>query len=171
MAFRKGSCEATGLLKTLSTTDIPIICEISCIASSVKSALGSKWRDFSLQNGDVLPRFCVPPTHSVSAHFTFCFGLEHQKAHFKDIRSCFQQLLVKLFTHFPSPADVLWDKAWIFSYCHSFITQKFIFKCSTDHHFLLKEVMFTCTICIQNTQSYKGRGIYSHTSLLPPDPC
>lgn len=103
MAFRKGSCEATGLLKTLSTTDIPIICEISCIASSVKSALGSKWIDFSLQNGDVLPRFCVPPTHSVSAHFTFCFGLEHQKTHFKDIRSCFQQLLVKLFTHFPSP--------------------------------------------------------------------
>lgn len=53
-----------------------------------------------------------------------------------------------------------------FSYCHSFITQKFIFKCSVDHHFLLKEVMSICTICIQNKQSDKEKGIYSQMPLL-----
>lgn len=56
-----------------------------------------------------------------------------------------------------------------FSYCHSFITQKFIFKCSVDHHFLLKEVMSICTICIQNKQSDKERGIYSQMPLLRLD--
>lgn len=77
--------------------------------------------------------------------FKFCFGLEHQKTHFKDIRSCFLQLIVQLFIHFPSPADVLEDKLWIFSYCHSFITHKFIFKCS-----------------IWSPFPVEGGGVYSH---------